>query len=79
LSVNGFRKVLRDDKFVSLATVRDHGDHVEIYLQQNGNKPDRYFVLIDEPSEVTAIELKGEVDVNKLNDFRKSQSFNTNL
>jgi len=67
LSVKGFRKVLENDQFQALATFKDHGDNVDVYLQENGNKRNRYFVLIEEPSEVTAVEIKGSIDLNKLN------------
>lgn len=79
LTVNGFRKVLQRDQFESLATVRDNGEHVEVYLQQSGNKSNRYFVLVENDTEVTAIELKGEIDIAKLNAMKKKEVVYQNL
>lgn len=79
LTVNGFRKVLQRDQFESLATVRDQGEQLEIYLQQNGNKSKRYFVLVEDDTEVTAIELKGEIDIAKLNAMKKKEVVYQNL
>jgi len=52
LSVGGFKKILKDDSFKELATVRDSGDDVSIFLQENSKNRDRYFFLIDEGDEV---------------------------
>jgi hypothetical protein len=66
VTVNGFRKVLASDSFVQLATVRDHGDDVFVYLKE-GNKPkhNRYFILIDDDHEVIGIEIRGYIDPNE--------------
>lgn len=66
LSVAGFRKYLASDHFESLLTVRDHGELVEFYLQAGSNHNDVYFVLIEKASEVTAIEIRGAIDLQKL-------------
>ena len=66
LSVSGFRMYLGEDHFESLASIKDHGDNVEIYLQQTRNRKDRYLVLVEEASEVTVIEIKGHIDIQKL-------------
>ncbi len=71
LSVNGFRKVLKSDGFESLATVKDDGEYFEIYLQQNDNKQNRYFVLVEDEDEIIGIELKGEIDIQKLASSKK--------
>jgi len=41
LSVRGFRGFLKKDNFESLATVKEKGEVVEIYLQQTGNRKNR--------------------------------------
>ncbi|MBK5278810.1 MAG: DUF4252 domain-containing protein [Bacteroidia bacterium] len=74
LSVNGFKKVLRNDSFEELASIHDHGDDVTFYLQSTGKK-NRYIVLIQEPDEVVVIELKGSIDVNLLVDKDNTLSY----
>ena len=64
LSVTGFKKILQEDSFQELATVRDSGDDVGIFLQENNQSRDRYFFLIDEGDEVIGVEMKGTVDMN---------------
>ncbi len=74
LSVNGFKKLLKKDSFEELASVRDHGDDVSIYLQSSGKK-NRYMIVVQEPDEVVVIEMKGSIDMNLLLDKDKSLSF----
>ena len=62
LSVNGFKEYLKKDSFESLATIRDKADHISVFHRMDGNKRDRYFVLVEEPNEVVAIEMKGYID-----------------
>ena len=62
LTVNGFKNLLTRDSFESVASIRDHGDHVTIFHRPDGNQKDRYFVLVEEPNEVVAIEMKGTID-----------------
>lgn len=66
LSVPGFRMFLEDDHFESLAKVKEKGSNVEIFLQKTRNREDRYLVLVEEDDEVTVIELKGRIDIQKL-------------
>lgn len=70
LSVNGFKKVLKQDSFEEIAYVRDRGEEVTIYLRETGNPQNRknvYFVLVEEEREVVAIELRGLLDTQLLN------------
>ncbi len=67
LSVNGFKKVLKQDSFEELAFIRDNGEEVSIYLREGNNHKNQYFVLIEEEQEVVAIELKGYIDPSLLN------------
>jgi hypothetical protein len=63
LSVAGFKKVLRKDSYEELALISDHSDAVGVYLQSNeSSNANRYFILIDNPREVVAVELKGYID-----------------
>lgn len=67
LSVNGFKKILKQDSFEPLAIIRDSGDEISIYLQEGHNHKNSYFVLVEEKQEVLAIELKGYLDPTRLN------------
>ncbi len=62
LSVNGFKEYLRKDSFESLATIQDKADHISVFYCTDGNKRERYFVLVEEPNEVVGIEMKGYID-----------------
>ena len=66
LTLNGFKKVLREDSFQELAHFRDHGDLVSIYLQENKKNQNRYFILVDEENNIVALEIKGYVDADLL-------------
>jgi hypothetical protein len=74
LSVAGFKKILSEDSFKELATVRDNGDDVSIFLQENSKNRDRYFFLIDEGDEVIALEMKGSLDMNVIYELMKKES-----
>lgn len=74
LSVAGFKKILKEDSFNELATVRDSGDDVYVFLQENGKKDDRYFFLIDEGDEVIGVEMKGSVDMNTIYKLMKDEA-----
>jgi len=43
-------------------SIRDNGEHINIFHRLDGNKKNRYFVLIEESDEVVALELKGYID-----------------
>lgn len=73
LTVAGFKKILKEDSFKELATVRDNGDDVSIYLQENKNR-DRYFFLIDEGDEVIALEMKGSLDMEVIYNLMKDEA-----
>jgi hypothetical protein len=63
LSVSGFKKVLRKDSYEELALISDRSDAVGVYLQTNeSSNMNRYFILIDNPREVVAVELKGHIN-----------------
>ena len=71
LSVKGFKKLLRKDSFEELASIKDNGDDVTIFLQSSGKKSDCYIVVIEGPSEIVVVELKGTIDVKMLMDKDK--------
>jgi Domain of unknown function (DUF4252) len=66
LSVRGFKKVLSDDDFESLVTLREETNRIEVYLQKNSNLKNLYFFLVEDANTLTAIEIKGDIDINKL-------------
>ncbi|MBN8576663.1 MAG: DUF4252 domain-containing protein [Cytophagales bacterium] len=67
LSVSGFKALLSKDTFEPLAQVHDKGELVSIYLQENKiSNRNRYLVLIEEATEIVAIEVTGYIDVAKL-------------
>ena len=45
LSVPGFREYLRKDNFESLATIKEKGDRVEVFIQQAGSRNNRYLIV----------------------------------
>jgi hypothetical protein len=74
VTINGFKRFLLQDSYDQLAHIRDNGEEVTIYLRESGNKKNYYFVLIEDESEVVAIELKGYINPDSLND--KKLAFN---
>jgi Domain of unknown function (DUF4252) len=66
LTINGFKKILKGDSFQELANVRDNGDNVTFFIQENGKKSDRYFILVEDNDEVVAIEMTGNIDMDKV-------------
>lgn len=67
VTVNGFKKLLKQDSFEELAFIHDQGEGVSIYLREGNNHKNHYFVLIEKEREVVAIELKGYLDPKSLN------------
>ena len=63
--------MLRKDSFEELASIKDNGDDVTIFLQSSGKKSDCYIVVIEGPSEIVVVELKGTIDVKMLMDKDK--------
>jgi hypothetical protein len=70
LSVGGFRNYLSKDSFEEVLAVRDKGENVNVFHRTDGNKKNRYFVLVEESNEVVAIEMKGYIDP----EFLKSEN-----
>jgi len=67
LSVKGFKNLLIKDSFEQLAFIRENGEDVTVYLREEKNKRNHYFVLVEEEQEIVAIELKGYLDPELLN------------
>lgn len=67
LTVNGFKSLMKQDGFEDLAQIIDQGDVVSIFIQEGKSKTNnRYLMLIEESSEIVAIELTGYIDPSKL-------------
>lgn len=67
LTVNGFKSLMKQDSFEDLAQITDKGEVVTIYVQEDKiRNNNRYLMLIEEPTEIVAIELTGYLDPSKL-------------
>ncbi|MEO7988124.1 MAG: DUF4252 domain-containing protein [Chryseolinea sp.] len=62
VTLNGFKKVLKNDGFEELVRVKDSGDDVTLYHQSSPKKNDRYFVIVEDNDEIVGIEIKGYID-----------------
>lgn len=63
VTVNGLKKLLRKDSYETLAEVKDHDDDVTLYMQSSKKSSiNRYFLLVDNKTELVAIELRGSID-----------------
>jgi hypothetical protein len=67
LSVAGFKSLMKQDGFEDLAQITDRGELVSVFIQEGKSKShNRYLVLVEEESEIVAIELTGYLDPSKL-------------
>lgn len=66
LTLNGFKKFMQKDRFEEMVSMKDNGDHVSIYMQDNDRKQNHYMVLIESNHEVVVIEIKGYIDPDRL-------------
>ena len=66
LSLNGFRKFAKEDGFEEVASIRDHGDNVDILVQPGKKDNNRYLVLIDDGGEVVAVEMNGYINPEEI-------------
>lgn len=68
LTVHGLQKIIRRDSYEELASVREEGALVTVYLQEiKRSRFNRYLILIDNVSELVALEVKGFIDPTLLN------------
>ena len=76
VSVTGFKKIVAEDAYEELALVRDRGEEVTLYVQSLKNSSfNRYLILIDNPEEVVAVEIKGYIDPSLLNNQHLKVSY----
>ena len=67
LTMKGFKSLMKQDGFEDLAQIIDKGEVVTIFVQEGKSRAyNRYMMLIEEPSEIVAIELTGYLDPAKL-------------
>jgi Domain of unknown function (DUF4252) len=67
LTVAGFKSLMKQDGFEDLAQITDRGELVSVFIQEGKSKShNRYMVLVEEESEIVAIELTGYLDPSKL-------------
>ncbi len=65
--MKGFKSLMKQDGFEDLAQIIDKGEVVTIFVQEGKSRAyNRYMMLIEEPSEIVAIELTGYLDPAKL-------------
>lgn len=65
VTLNGFKKILGRDAFEEAATIRDGDETVSLFVQElKSQNRKRYFILIEEPDEIVAVEIKGYIDVS---------------
>jgi len=62
VSVRGFKSRLPKDKFEPMADFTNDGSTLAFFHRQEGEKKNRYFVIIEDDGEVIAIEMKGHID-----------------
>jgi hypothetical protein len=68
VSVEGFKEVLLKDQYSQLAQIRENSEEVTVYIQSaKTSSLNRYLILIHNPEEVVAVELKGYIDADVLN------------
>lgn len=81
LSLKDFKKILKDDSFEELAHVRDHGDNVTIYIQEDSKRKrnNLYFILVEESDEVVALEMRGFVSEETLARLKKEVTVSKNM
>jgi hypothetical protein len=78
VTLQGFRKVAKEDGFEELAHVRDHGDDVSILIQTPAQKnlDNRYLLLIEEKDEVVVIEVRGYIDPDLIFKHKDTLAYN---
>jgi len=74
LRLSGFKKILADDGFEQIVSVKERGEEVTIYLQE-GKHDNRYFMLVEESNEVTAFEIRGNIDPHALAECHSKKTF----
>lgn len=66
LSANGFKKVLAKDDFEEVASTYDHGERLTIFMRDYEKSSELYFLLVENGSDVVAIEIKGKLNPQQI-------------
>jgi Domain of unknown function (DUF4252) len=61
-SLSSFKSYMKKDEFEELIMVKKHHDHVSLYRREDDKKNPRYFLLVEEPDQVVAVEMRGDID-----------------
>lgn len=63
VTVEGFRRVLRQDEFSEMMDFRENGDQVTVYSNTPEHRDDQcYMMLVESDDEVVLIEISGSVN-----------------
>lgn len=76
LSANGFKKVLVKDNFEEIASTFDNGERLTIYLREHKNASNLYFLVVESDKEVTAIEIKGYLNPQRIIEDHQKKHLN---
>lgn len=68
LKLSGFKKLLARDNFEEVVSVKEKGDLITVYVQDHGKSDNYYMMLVESDTEITAIEIEGDIDPAKLVD-----------
>lgn len=66
LKLSGFKKYVTKDDFEEVVHARDGRDRITVYMKEYDKRSNLYLVLVENDDHVTAIELKGRLDPQKL-------------
>ena len=67
VTLGGFKKIVLNEAYAPLLNVRENCDEVSIYMQSlETSSMNRYLILIDNPGEVVAVEIRGNIDINDI-------------
>ncbi len=78
VTLGGFKKAAKkEDRFEEVMTIHDEGDDVSLLLQAGEkNSINRYLLLVEDNSEVVAIELVGYIDQQALREsFKRPNNY----
>ena len=67
LKIGGFKKLLQKDDFEEAIQAKEGDEKITIYMRDGGRgDTNLYFLLVEEANEVTAIEIRGKLDLKKI-------------
>jgi hypothetical protein len=66
LRLSGFKKYVAKDDFEEVMCTRQGSELITVYMKEYDKRSNLYLVLIENHDQVTAVELKGKLDPEKL-------------